>query len=194
MTGQKRFEIRLRRKRGYDESMIEDFVSEFARYRVIAQKAIDQVPDEEGLNRVFGEENNSIAIIMRHIGGNLRSRFTDFLTSDGEKPWRKRDTEFEDGKYTRDELNAVWTRGWETLERELSRLSDADLERQVSIRGQSLSVSAALARSVAHIAYHVGQIVLLARILSGGDWQWISVPKGKSEEYNRRPSMEKKPA
>ncbi len=174
--------------------MIEDFVNEFARYRVIAEKAINQVPDDEGLNRVFGEENNSIAIVMRHIGGNLRSRFTDFLTSDGEKSWRRRDTEFENRHYSREELNAVWSQGWEILERELSRLSDPDLERQVSIRGHSLSVSAALARSVAHIAYHVGQIVLLARILKEGDWQWISIPKGKSEEYNKTPSKEKKPA
>ncbi|RPJ50287.1 MAG: DUF1572 domain-containing protein [Acidobacteria bacterium] len=173
--------------------MIEDFVTEFARYRSIGEKAIGQVPDEEDLNRVFGEENNSIAIVMRHIGGNLRSRFTDFLISDGEKPWRNRDTEFENRQFTLDELNAVWRGGWEVLERELSTLSDADLERQVSIRGQSLSVSAALARSVAHIAYHVGQIVLLARILKERDWQWISIPKGKSEEYNEAPDKEKKP-
>jgi len=173
--------------------MIEDFVTEFARYRSIGEKAIGQVPDEEDLNRVLGEENNSIAIVMRHIGGNLRSRFTDFLTSDGEKPWRNRDTEFENRQFTRDELNAVWRGGWEVLERELSALSDADLDRQVSIRGQSLTVSAALARSVAHIAYHVGQIVLLARILKERDWQWISIPKGKSEEYNKAPDKEKKP-
>jgi len=173
--------------------MIEDFVTEFARYRSIAEKAIGQVPDEEDLNRVLGEENNSIAIVMRHIGGNLRSRFTDFLTSDGEKPWRNRDTEFENRQFTRDELNAVWRGGWEVLERELSGLSDADLHRQVSIRGQSLTVSAALARSVAHIAYHVGQIVLLARIVKERDWQWISIPKGKSEEYNKAPDKEKKP-
>lgn len=172
--------------------MIEDFRTEFARYRAVAQKAVDQVPDEEGLNRLFGEENNSIAIIMRHIGGNLRSRFTDFLTSDGEKPWRNRDTEFENRHYTRAEVSAVWSEGWDTLERELSRLSDADLQRQVAIRGQGLSVSAALARSVAHVAYHVGQIVLLARILKDREWQWITIPRGKSAEYNRAPDKEKK--
>ncbi len=174
--------------------MIEDFVSEFARYRVIAEKAIGQVSDEEGLNRVFGEDNNSIAIVMRHIGGNLRSRFTDFLTSDGEKPWRNRDSEFEERRYTREELNSVWNQGWLTLETEVGRLTDADLERQVTIRGQSLSVSAALARSVAHIAYHVGQIVLLARILNGANWHSLSIPRGKSEEYNQAPGKERKPA
>jgi len=174
--------------------MIKDFLSEFARYRAVAEKAIDQVPDEESLNRVFGEDNNSIAIIMKHIGGNLRSRFTDFLSSDGEKPWRHRDTEFQDGRYTREELYQVWKQGWETVEREVSGLSDAHLERQVTIRGQSLTVSAALARSVAHIAYHVGQIVLLARLLKEREWQWITIPKGKSEEYNKAPDKEKKPA
>jgi uncharacterized damage-inducible protein DinB len=174
--------------------MIEDFIGEFARYRAVAQKAIEQVPNQDDLNRTFGEENNSIAIIMRHIGGNLRSRFTDFLTSDGEKPWRQRDTEFENRPYSRQELEEIWVGGWETVERALSGLSDSDLKRQVTIRGQSLSVSAALARSVAHIAYHVGQIVLLARIMKERDWKWISIPKGKSEEYNPAPGKEKKPA
>ena len=167
--------------------MINDFVDEFARYKGLGSKAIEQV-SEENLHRVLGEENNSIAVIMRHLGGNLASRFTGFLTSDGEKPWRNRDSEFEYGRQTREELMTVWSNGWNVLERELSSLSDADLSREVAIRGHAMSVHAALARSLAHISYHVGQIVFLARVFAEGDWQWLSIPKGKSAEYNRNPT------
>ncbi len=127
-------------------------------------------------------------------GGNLSSRFTDFLTADGEKPWRDRDGEFADGELTRREVEEVWTRGLSTAERALRELSDSDLEKTVKIRGQSLTVHAALCRSVAHFANHAGQIILLARIVATGDWKWLTIPKGQSKQYNQNPTMEKAPA
>ncbi|HEY9231831.1 MAG TPA: DUF1572 family protein, partial [Blastocatellia bacterium] len=131
--------------------------------------------------------------IVRHISGNLRSRFTDFLTSDGEKPWRDRDAEFADLTYDRQAVEQMWAEGFQVVENELATLTDADLDRQVTIRNVPHTVHEALCRSVAHTAYHVGQIVLLARILNQGDWQWISIPKGKSQDVNQKMMQENKP-
>jgi uncharacterized damage-inducible protein DinB len=172
--------------------MIKDFIDEYLRYKIIGRKAIDQVPDAD-LNRIVGEDANSIAVIVRHISGNLESRFTDFLSGDGEKSWRDRDAEFAEAEYDRSEIDRLWEAGWSVLERELARLSDGDLEGRVTIRGQAFTVHEALSRSLAHTAYHVGQIVLLARILKGNDWEWISIPRGQSKQYNQNPTMEKKP-
>jgi len=172
--------------------MIKDFANEYARYRSIGEKALEQVSDE-ALNKVIGPDNNSIAIIVRHIGGNLVSRFTDFLTSDGEKPWRDRDSEFQDAVYTRSDIERIWSDGWNVLESQLSKLTDEHLQQQVYIRGQAWTVHDALCRSLAHLSYHVGQIVLLARILNEGPWNWISIPKGQSREYNLHPNKEKTP-
>jgi hypothetical protein len=170
--------------------MIQDFVDEYRRYRAIGEKALAQVSDE-GLNRIPAPDGNSIAMIVRHMGGNLASRFTDFLTEDGEKPWRNRDEEFETREYTRAEVESWWARGWEVVEREVGRLSDARFGDTVLIRRQPLTVHAALSRSLAHVAYHVGQIVLLARMTADAQWQWISIPKGGSTEYNADPRLEK---
>jgi len=172
--------------------MIKDIVDEYARYRSIGEKAIQQISDQ-ALNSVLGADNNSIAIIVRHISGNLRSRFTDFLSSDGEKPWRDRDSEFQDAHYDRREVERMWAEGWGVLESELSKLSDEQLQQHVYIRGQAWTIHDALCRSLAHVSYHVGQIVLLARILNDGNWKWISIPKGKSREYKMNPTKEKKP-
>lgn len=172
--------------------MIKDIVDEYARYRSIGEKAIQQVSDQS-LNSVLGTDNNSIAVIVRHISGNLVSRFTDFLTSDGEKPWRNRDSEFQDNQYDRREVERLWAEGWGVLESQLSELRDEHLQHHVYIRGQAWTVHGALCRSLAHVSYHVGQIVLLARILNDGNWQWISIPKGQSREYNMNPSKERKP-
>lgn len=173
--------------------MLKDFVNEYSRYREVGAKAFRQVSDD-GLNLVLSDDNNSIAVIVRHISGNLISRFTDFLTSDGEKPWRDRDSEFEDKRYDRSAVERMWADGWDLLESELSKLSDADLQKQVLIRGQVWTVHDALCRSLAHVSYHVGQIVLLSRIATRNNWQWISIPKGKSKEYNQDPNKERKPA
>jgi Protein of unknown function (DUF1572) len=172
--------------------LLKDLVDEYARYRSIGEKAILQVSDE-ALNTMHGADDNSIAMLVRHVSGNLLSRFTDFLTSDGEKPWRDRDSEFNKADYDRGEVDRMWVEGWSLLESELSKLNDEQLQQHVYIRGQSWTVHAALCRSLAHASYHVGQIVLLARILNDGEWKWISIPKGKSREYNMSPIMEKKP-
>ena len=172
---------------------VKDFIDEYARYRAVGEKAMAQVSDE-ALNRIVAPDGNSIAMIVRHMGGNFVSRFTNFLTEDGEKPWRDRDAEFADGVFTRADVNEAWQTGWGVLESELSTLTDADLDRTVKIRGHDLTVHEALCRSITHAASHVGQIVLLARILATHDWQWISIPKGQSKQYNQNPLLEKRPA
>ena len=173
--------------------ILQSFVDEFARYRLTAEKAVSQLNEDE-LNKIPGEGMNSVAMIMRHLSGNLRSRFTDFLESDGEKPWRDREQEFSRGPFSEEELLTSWESGLRVLEETLGKLDDNDLAKVVRIRGISLSVSEALARSLAHFSYHVGQIVLLARLLKCGDWKWISIPPGKSQDYNLRPDKEKKPS
>lgn len=170
--------------------MLDAHSAEFTRYRQMAEKAIAQTSDD-GLNRVPFADGNSIAMLVRHISGNFKSRFTDFLESDGEKPWRNRDAEFEDRVCTRDEVEQMWTEGWAVLDDALAGLSEADMARTVRIRGQEWSVDEALARSVAHLAYHVGQIVWLARLDRQADWDWITIPKGGSAAYNANPTLDR---
>ena len=129
-------------------------------------------------------------MLMRHLAGNFKSRFTDFRTSDGEKPWRRRDEEFETVSLTRAELLAAWESAWATVLSEVSRLTDADLGGTVTVRHQPLRIDEALHRSLAHAAYHVGQIVYLAKEMRGDGWRTLSIPKGKSEEYNRQATRE----
>jgi hypothetical protein len=172
---------------------VKDFIDEYARYRAMGEKAMEQVSDD-ALNRVVAPNGNSIAMIVRHVGGNLVSRFTDFLTTDGEKPWRNRDDEFADGVYSRAVVDEAWAAGWDVLESELKKLTDDDLERLVTIRNQELTVHAALSRSLSHASMHVGQIILLARMLASHEWRWISIPKGQSQQYNQNPTLEKGPA
>ena len=163
--------------------MIDAVRSEFLRYRQLAEEAMAQLPDE-ALTRAPAEGSNSVAVICQHVGGNLRSRFTDFLGSDGEKPWRQRDSEFVPRLETREEILADWTRGWDVLLATLATLTEADLTRTVTIRAQPLTVADALLRSLAHVSYHVGQIVYLAKAARGGDWTSLSIPPGQSEQYN----------
>jgi hypothetical protein len=175
------------------DMFVQDFTDEYARYRAVGEKALAQV-SEEGLNRVVAPNGNSIAVIVRHVSGNFRSRFTDFLTTDGEKPARDREAEFAGGTYTRAEIDEAWRAGWAVLEKALDDLGEDDLQTTVKIRGQELSVHEALCRSLAHVAQHVGQIILLARIVATDDWKWISIPPGQSAQYNKNPTMEKLPA
>jgi Protein of unknown function (DUF1572) len=172
---------------------VNNFIAEYERYRRTGEKAMGQVSDD-ALNRVVAPNGNSIAMLVRHVGGNLASRFTDFLTSDGEKPWRNRDDEFAEGQYTRAEVEEAWTTGWGVLESELRNLTDDDLERIVTIRAQEMTVHAALCRSLTHVAMHVGQIILLSRMLASREWNWITIPKGQSQQYNQNPTLEKGPA
>ncbi len=172
--------------------MIANFVAEYERYKIIGERALAQIPDE-ALNQMPYAEGNSAAMIVRHLSGNFRSRFTDFLTTDGEKPWRDRDAEFANVLYTRQQMNELWSQGWEVLFNALKTLSEADLSAQVTIRGVALTVHEALCRSLAHVALHVGQIIVLARWSHQGEWQSLSIPKGGSAQYNANPTKEKRP-
>ena len=172
--------------------MLKDFIDEFLRYKLAGQKAITQLSNAD-LNKIPGHEMNSIAMIVCHISGNLASQFTDFLSSDGEKSWRNREEEFAQVECDQEQIMQLWESGWQVLESELEKLTDEDLRREVTIRGQALTVHQALLRSLAHIANHVGQIILLARLQTQENWDWISIPKGKSADYNQNPTMEKRP-
>lgn len=155
----------------------------FVYYKDLGEKALAQMREED-LHRAVGEDGNSIAVIMRHIAGNARSRFTDFLTSDGEKPWRDREAEFMDHSATRLALLEDWNTGWACLMGVLHELTDADLARVVYIRNEGHTVEEALHRQLAHYAYHVGQMVLLARAFVGSGWVSLSIPRGKSTAFN----------
>ncbi|MCH7974109.1 MAG: DUF1572 family protein, partial [Bacteroidetes bacterium] len=150
-----------------------------------------QQTPEAGINKVLGEDNNSISVIVFHISGNLKSRFTDFLTTDGEKEWRKRDTEFEKRQLTKSELIYVWNEGWNILIKALEELTDDDLSKKITIRKKELSVADALHRSLAHLSYHVGQIVFIARVIVGKEWVSLSIARGGSIDYNKNPDKEK---
>jgi uncharacterized damage-inducible protein DinB len=168
------------------QAYLEDSFRSFRGYRRLAEGAIEQVNDEE-LFRSLDPESNSIAVIMRHIGGNMRSRWTDFLSSDGEKSWRHRDREFETPpSQARADLMREWDEAWELTLSTLEALQPGDVLREVVIRGDKHTVLWALQRQIAHYAYHVGQIVFLAKHFRGAAWKSLSIPKGMSEEVNRR--------
>jgi uncharacterized damage-inducible protein DinB len=166
-------------------SYLKDSIDLFRYYKKLAERAMAQCPDE-GLFTMLDAESNSIAIVVKHMAGNMRSRWTDFLTSDGEKPDRNRDTEFEAPPATRAELMEMWESGWKLLFDALEQLSDADLTRTITIRTEPHSVTQAINRQVAHYCYHVGQIVYLARHFAGDKWQTLTIPKKKSVEFNRQ--------
>lgn len=155
----------------------------FAHYKDLAEKALAQVEDAE-LHRVLAADGNSVATIMRHIAGNLRSRFTDLLTTDGEKPWRDREDEFREGTTDRTGLLEEWGGAWAVFFREVGALTEADLARTILIRNEPHLVLDALHRQLAHYAYHVGQMVLLARTFRGTAWRSLSIPRGGSARYN----------
>lgn len=172
--------------------IIDSIISEYKRYKSLTELAVEQVNEEE-LHRQFGDDGNSIAIIIKHLSGNLKSRFTNFLTEDGEKSWRDRDNEFEDKNETSKELLAKWNEAFEILFKQLAALTDNNLSKIVKIRGNELTVAAALERSLAHTSYHVGQIVLMAKLYAGKQWKTLSIAKGGSKEYNVNPVKEKQP-
>ena len=168
-----------------DSPILTAVVDEFQKIKKLADKAIAQLSDEQ-LHQTIDQESNSIAVIMRHMAGNMRSRWVDFLTSDGEKPDRMRDREFEVSSQPRAELLAEWEQGWQCLFDALTPLTDADLQRTVIIRGEPHSVYKAMSRQVAHYAGHAYQILLLAKHRLGPNWKTLSIPRGQSEEFNRR--------
>jgi uncharacterized damage-inducible protein DinB len=169
----------------FSTSYVEDSVSLFHYYKKLAEGAMAQVSDEQ-LFATLDDEMNSIAIIVKHMAGNMRSRWTDFLTRDGEKPDRNRDSEFIEPPATRQDLLRLWNEGWERVLQALQPLSDADLQRTVSIRGEPHSVMQAINRQIAHYSYHAGQIVFLAKHFRGSDWKSLTVPRNKSAEFNRK--------
>ncbi len=166
---------------------------QFRGYKRLAEGAIAQLKDEE-LFTTLDPEANSIAVVMKHMAGNMRSRFRDFLTTDGEKPDRHRDQEFEMNiDATRADMVRQWEEGWSCIFSAIEALTPEDVMRTVTIRGEPHTVLQALNRQVAHYAYHIGQIVFLAKHFRSSDWKSLSIPRGKSEEYNRKPLSERKP-
>jgi len=164
------------------EVYLRDILRTYRNYKSLAERALAQMPDAH-LHTELDESSNSVAVILKHVAGNLRSRFEDFLTTDGEKPDRNRDAEFESGdRPSREELLRAWDRGWSAALGSIEALRPEDLERTVTIRQESYVVIEALNRSITHTAYHVGQIVYLARHFSGETWSSLSIPKGKSAE------------
>jgi hypothetical protein len=158
-------------------AFLEDVIREFANQRSLAERAAAQLTDQDFF-RTTSDEANSVAIIMKHVGGNLRSRWTDFLTTDGEKPDRNRDGEFEISD-TRESIMKTWADGFDTLNRTLSSLNARDMLETVTIRGEPHTVIRAMNRNLAHTAHHAGQIVLLAKQWRGAEWQTLSIPKAR---------------
>lgn len=171
-------------------ALIKSIEAEYLRYKALAESAIKQVP-EPALSQSGPANGNSLAVICWHVSGNLKSRFTDFLTSDGEKPWRDREEEFAARAVSRSELMDKWADGWAALSVALQELTDGDLTKTVTIRGQPLLVHEALHRSLAHASYHVGQIVYLAHAICGAEWKYLSIAPGGSAAYNANPRYEK---
>jgi len=171
----------------FTTSYVTDSLAIFRQYRTLAERAMEQVTDED-LFITLDEEANSIAIIVKHMAGNMRSRWTDFLSSDGEKPARNRDSEFVDPPATREALLALWNDGWSRVFGALEPLTEADLGRTVTIRGEAHSVMQAINRQIAHYASHCGQIILLAKHFRGAEWKSLTIPRNKSAEFNKRVS------
>ncbi len=165
-------------------SYLVDMRTIFRQYKKLAEGAMAQVSDEQLVQQI-DDESNSIALIVKHMAGNMRSRWTDFLTSDGEKPDRDRDTEFLDPPSSRESLMRVWEDGWDRLFTALAPLMDADLTRTVTIRGEPHSVLQAVNRQLAHYASHIGQIIFLAKHFQSANWRSLSIPRNRSAEVNR---------
>jgi len=167
-----------------DDATLKNTISVYKYYKTLGEKAMAQVEDA-ALFHTPDEKSNSISVIVKHLHGNMLSRWTDFLTSDGEKEWRERDEEFEETTSTREELMKLWEEGWTCLFNALNALKPEDFSKTVYIRNQGQSVLDAIMRQLAHYAYHVGQIVYLARLYNEGDWTTLTIPKGQSKTYNQ---------
>ncbi len=164
-----------------EAAYLRDVLRSFRNYKALGDAAIAQIPADDDLHKLIDPDSNSIAVIVKHLSGNLRSRFQDFLTTDGEKPWRNRDGEFEAPEpVSRAEILGWWNEGWSVALTSIEALTPADLDKTITIRGEAFLVVEALNRLVTHAAYHVGQIVYLARHLAWPNWKSLSIPKGKS--------------
>src|ERR1700687_1768317 len=169
----------------FTKTYLKNSLDVFRYYKKLGERAMAQCPDD-ALFASLDAESNSIAIVVKHMAGNMRSRWMDFLTTDGEKLDRNRDTEFEDAPKTRAELMELWERGWKYVFDALDPLKDEDLVRTITIRTEPHSVMQAINRQIPHYSYHVGQIVYVAKHLAGNKWQTLTVPKKKSAEFNRK--------
>jgi hypothetical protein len=166
------------------DAYLKDILRTYRNYQALGEKAIAQVPDDAALNVQIDPDSNSVAVVVKHVWGNLRSRFTDFLTTDGEKPDRDRDTEFETPQpVSREQVLVWWREGFAVALHAIEAMTPADLERTVTIRGEAFLAVEAINRSVTHTAYHSGQIVYLARHLAAGHWKSLSIPKGMSKGF-----------
>ena len=167
---------------------MEDYLSsikkQFTYYKSLGDKTINQI-SEDKLFWKFNDESNSIAVIVKHLSGNMLSRWTDFLTSDGEKEWRNRDQEFECDFNTKAELIEVWNKGWDCLFSAINPLTNTDLSQEIYIRNMGHSVTEAINRQLAHYPYHIGQIVFLGKMIQSSEWEPLSIPKGQSNNYNK---------
>lgn len=166
-----------------NEQYLSSTKKQFEYYKLLAEKTFSQLSNEQ-LFIQLNSESNSIAIVVKHLAGNMLSRWTDFLTSDGEKEWRNRDAEFEGDINTREELMLLWDKGWRCLLEALDSLTVEDLDKIIYIRNQGHTVMEAINRQLAHYPYHVGQIVFLGKFLCNEQWNSLSIPKGNSREYN----------
>jgi hypothetical protein len=169
----------------FTKSYVEDALAVFRQYKQLGERAMAQVTDEQ-LFTTLDEEANSIAIIVKHMTGNMRSRWTDFLTSDGEKPTRNRDGEFVDPPATREALLREWEQGWACVFSAIEPLTEADLGMTVTIRGEAHSVMQAINRQLSHYPMHIGQIILLAKHYAGARWHTLSVARNRSADFNRK--------
>ena len=165
--------------------IVDTTASELRKVKRLADLAVDQLDDEQVWRRIDAD-SNSVGVLMRHMAGNMRSRWTDFRTTDGEKPDRHRDQEFEDVAIGRQELLAEWEDGWQRLFDALSSISDADLQATIYIREEPHTIHRAIVRQIVHYAGHAYQILALGKHLKGSDWKTLSVPRGKSDEFNQR--------
>ena len=166
-----------------EKHFLENTIGVFKNYRSLAERSFAQLGSDKDLHFTPDTDSNSIAVIIKHMSGNMISRWTDFLTTDGEKPTRDRDGEFIDGSETREQLMQIWDKGWEVFMNTLNSLSEKDIMKTVTIRGEKLTVLQALNRQTAHYAYHIGQIVFIAKHIKNTEWKSLSIPKNKSAEH-----------
>lgn len=167
----------------FEKHFLENTIGVFNNYRALAEKSFAQLSDDKQFHYIPDAESNSVAIIIKHMAGNMISRWTDFLTTDGEKPTRNRDGEFLEGTESKEELIAFWNKGWKVFMDTLHSLKEEDLLKTITIRGEAMTAAQALNRQTAHYAYHVGQIVFLAKHIKNSDWTSLSIPKNKSAEH-----------
>lgn len=166
------------------KSYKESIIKQFQYHKLLGDRTFEQLESKD-IQWQYNSESNSISIIVKHIVGNMLSRWTNFLTEDGEKDWRQRDSEFEYAYFTKDDMINAWEKGWDCLFGAITPLQEDDFERLVYIRNQSHTVTEAINRQLAHYSYHVGQIVFLGKMIKGNEWRSLSIPKGDSSKYNK---------